>query len=185
MTIIARAILTHKTVWLFATLLLMIITGAVVGWSGKCLETPSAPYGIVSLELAWADEEAQKLKTEWSEYTCKNNIPVVEQAKVNILWDFLFLIGYPLFLIVLVVLLGDYQRAGATSMLTPIGFYLAMAAGVLDGIENLFMLQFLRHKDWPAFSFALPANLKFFFIVVVVLIILVMFIKKIFHWKRT
>lgn len=167
-------------VWFSGALALMLLTGGIVLSSGECLKTKSAPFGIVSLELAWNDDYAQALREEWSDAPCSDGSPVIEKAKQNIFEDFLFLIGYPLFFVVCIILLDVHTGSGrGISNFARWGVYLSIASGLLDAIENIFMFHFLKGSDWPAFSFGWPATIKFFCVVAVMLMIFYFSVKRI------
>jgi hypothetical protein len=60
---------------------------------------------------------------------------------------------------------------------------LALAAGLLDGVENFFMWRFLEKADIPTYAFALPATVKFLFVLALSGYILVYLLRKLFRTK--
>jgi hypothetical protein len=171
--------------------LFMIITAVSMIHSGRCLKTKNAPGGIVSLELAWNKLDAQQIRDEWRSGYCNGDVIsfdvqqnaessslIVERAKENILLDFLFLIAYPLFFIVCIILLDVRRERGQLiSKASKIVLSLAASSGFLDAVENVFMYQFLEGQSEMNFLFNLPATIKFLFVLVVVGYILVYFFK--------
>jgi hypothetical protein len=169
----------YPKTWFIGSILFMILTGVLVLRSGKCLGTPTAPYKIISLELAWNNQEAQSIREEWKNMKCSDGVSVTEKARQNILEDLFFLIAYPLFISVCIVLVdsrGSGQRA--ISLLGQWAIYLATASGGLDLIENFFMYWFLEGNDLPSATFALPATIKFFFVMDTILIIIFLLIRR-------
>lgn len=161
--------------------------------SGRCLKTKEAPNGIISLELAWDKQHANRIVEEWKRAYCRGAVisfkaqanvdpstMVIERAKENILLDYLFLVAYPLFFVVSILLL-DPRNAYSTEVNNASQLMLAFAisAGFLDAVENLFMYQFLIGNTKLHFLFTLPATIKFLFVLVVILFIIVSFIKSI------
>lgn len=161
--------------------------------SGRCLKTKEAPNGIISLELAWDKQQANRIVEEWERAYCNGAVIsfkaqpnadpstlVIEKAKANILLDYLFLIAYPLFFTVSILLL-DPRNAYSTEVndISQIMLAFALGAGFLDAVENLFMYQFLIGNTELHFLFTLPATIKFLFVLVVICFIVVSFVKSI------
>src|SRR5262245_14374598 len=97
--------------WFVVSLVLMLVSGAVVTYSGKCLKTTAAPYGIVSLELAWQQNTALSIRHQWSVQTCSPDDDeaamqptLITRANRNIVEDLFFMLCYPFFLMVCVIL---------------------------------------------------------------------------------
>ena len=173
--------------------LFMIVTAVRMIESGRCLKTQEASNGIISLELAWNKEHANRILEEWKTGYCsggvisfkvKNNVDpsslIINKAKENIILDFLFLIDYPLFFVVSILLL-DPRNAFSTEVneISQIMLALSVGAGFLDAVENVFMYQFLQDNTKLHFLFTLPATIKFLFVLVVILFIIVYFIKSV------
>jgi hypothetical protein len=173
--------------------LFMIVSAAKMIDSGRCLKTKEAPNGIISLELAWDKTHASRIVDEWKKGYCSGDVisfkaqdnadpstSIINKAKENILLDFLFLIAYPLFFVVSILLL-DPRNAYSSEVneISQIMLALAIGAGFLDALENIFMYQFLLDNTGLHFLFTLPATIKFLFVLVVIIFIIVYFIKSI------
>lgn len=96
---------------------------------------------------------------------------VIEAAILNILLDFIFILGYGSFLFVLLALTHRYNRSSDTH--TVLLCNITMLAGILDIVENTFMLLFLHAYPIASYAFAIPASVKFGLILVVVVTILI------------
>jgi hypothetical protein len=176
----------------FATLFLLITPFRMVD-SGRCLKTKLAPGGIVSLELAWSKVHAKNIRDEWRSGYCNGAVisfkpqanvapssTIINKAKQNILLDFFFLIAYPVFFVVCILLLD--ARSNYSSDVDPISqimLALAAAAGFLDAVENVFMYQFLNGSTDLNFLFNLPAIIKFLCVLAVIIYIVVFFVRSI------
>ncbi|MBL0357285.1 MAG: hypothetical protein IPP72_10550 [Chitinophagaceae bacterium] len=114
--------------------LLMIV---VMNKTGAPLKTDATPMGILNLEFAYNSEKATIVVKAWQP---DNNI---DTAKINTQYDFIFLLFYAAFLY-----LGCKMVAlSYTGRIRSIGSALAacaIAAGVLDVLENLGMLATLN-----------------------------------------
>lgn len=165
--------------WLWSAIVFMTLTGFLVSWSGRCLKTASAPFAIVSLELAWAQHDADTTRNEWRRAFCSNgniildtavagpgDVPVIQMAQKNILDDLWFLVAYTLFFIVCVVRIDPFELPNQpVTRRTFVFVQLALVAGLLDAIENFFMWRFLSGEDLPSYAFALPASVKFLLVI--------------------
>jgi len=103
---------------------------------GENLKTDEAPQGIVSLELAWSAARVDAILGSWDE--SKRAIAVRQT-----LWDYLFLVAYPIAFSLSCVLISRC----AFSSLKEFGIVLAwtvLFAGVLDAIENVCLLAMLH-----------------------------------------
>lgn len=173
--------------------LFMIVSAVQMVDSGRCLKTKEASNGIISLELAWDKEHAKKIAEEWRAGYCNGDVIsfktqdnpdpstiIINKAKENIILDFLFLIAYPLFFVVSILLL-DPRNAYSTEVngISQIMVTLSIGAGFLDAIENIFMYQFLLGNTDLHFLFTLPATIKFLFVFLVIVFIIVYFIRSI------
>ena len=94
------------------------------------------PGGILAYEFAWSGARAQEILTTWREL-----LPVV---RMQLLWDFPFLLLYPLAFSLACARLA-WARHGRQAS---IGAFLSVAvlfAAPLDAIENLALLTMLSH----------------------------------------
>lgn len=143
----------------FLSTLLVVVVGTVLDYWGKRLETPSAPSGIISFELAGDRETSQKIRCEW-------HWEGTTRTASNSIWlDFLFIPAYVCSLL-LACLWASRQLArrkilGAATASTLA--YLQPLAGVLDIMENIALLLLLGEHAEGALPFwaALWASLKF------------------------
>jgi len=105
---------------------------------GSPLQTPAAPSGIVSLELAGSAAAAREILDSWSPYQR-------DLARLGLWIDFLYLVSYPLFLALACARLAD-RVAGRAPRWARAGEVLAWAlplAGLLDAVENSALLRVL------------------------------------------
>ncbi len=165
------------------------LAGGVLGWTGQCLNTELTSKGIVSLELAWKQEKAERIRAEWDTTHCKTHELSVESfaghgktktgnslhqiAKQNIVWDIPFIVFYTLLFVMLIIRKDEGEMPGSPlKKITKTFIALAICTGVLDLTENFFMWIFLDGADVVSISFALPATLKFLFVLTLILYIL-------------
>jgi hypothetical protein len=161
--------------------------------SGRCLKTNQAPNGIISLELSWNRDDANSIVEEWKRGYCNGDVisfkaqreiddsaRIIEKAKQNIFLDYIFLIAYPLFFVVSILLL-DPRNAYSYDVnhTSQVMLALSIGAGFLDAVENVFMYLFLTGNTKLHFLFALPATIKFLFVLAVIGFIVVSFMKSI------
>jgi hypothetical protein len=161
-----------KTFWI--ALLLMFSAALLMRPSSTCLTTSSTPKAIVDLELAFDQQEALRIKEVWSANDCSNLLALssngLEAAMVNIVLDFPFLVAYTIFLIVLIVLTRSKDLLKDSMAVFLI--YAAFLAGLLDVIENILMIFFLRMNQIPSYTFAVAAGLKFGIILLLIIAII-------------
>lgn len=118
--------------------------------------------GVIHLELAWNQPEAQKILKIWDAQGVR------DKFRDAIYWDFGFILVYPLALGLACIMVA---RSFPISALRGEGFvailnYALLVAGVLDCIENVCMLQVLKGSaaaHWP-FIASLCASIKFILI---------------------
>jgi len=142
----------HKTFVLVLTFALMAIASTWVNSSNKNLDTPNAPFKILSLELAWHSSTATLVVESWTKICQKGT------AIYSIYIDCFFIITYVMFLSCCVM--AANEPATLTSV-TKFFLTCTVAAGVCDYLENLFMVLFLKNYQVPVFSFSLPSSIKF------------------------
>lgn len=120
-----------------AFLVLLIATVCLMGWlsrQGKSLQTGAAPYGAVSLQLAWSHERAQKIINSWKDQK--------DRAYLQHYYDFLFIAVYPLFLSLSCALLSRWV-SGAISLIGVALSWTILLAAPLDTLENILALRML------------------------------------------
>ncbi|HNP08526.1 MAG TPA: hypothetical protein PKN99_12915, partial [Cyclobacteriaceae bacterium] len=156
-----RYITDHKAKTFWIVLLLMVGTALSMRPSSSCLITSVTPLAIVDLELAFDHQKALRIKEVWRMNDCNNPLSLssngLEAAVVNIGLDFPFLLAYTSFLIVLIVLTRskDLSKDSITTVL----IYAALLAGILDVVENILMVVFLKLHPIPSYSFAISASM--------------------------
>jgi hypothetical protein len=133
-----------------------ILLGGLL-WCGDVAFKHAHAMSIVSLELAWRTEDAQKILDSWA------TVHPVRQ----ILWDFLFIIAYSYLLFALGTIVARDANYRHRPLLASIASYAALAgllAGACDVLENFGMLLTIRigpHQPVP-FLTSLFASTKFF-----------------------
>ncbi len=119
------------------------------------LQTPAAPSGIVSFELAWSPGNAQAMVSSWSEYARL-------LAAFGLGFDFLFMPIYALALSLGILLAAGRQR-GALSALGAWMGWAALLAPLFDTVENYGLLHSLLSpliSLWPLVA-SICATVKF------------------------
>lgn len=164
----------HKTKTFWIVLLLMVGTALSMRPSSSCLITSFTPLAIVDLELAFDQQKALRIKEVWRVNDCNNPLSLssngLEAAVVNIGFDFPFLLSYTGFLIVLLVL--TRKKTSSNESVTTILIYAALLAGILDVVENILMVIFLKLYPIPSYTFAISASMKFVLIIILIVVII-------------
>lgn len=149
----------HKKSTLYILLVSTVIMIVLMFLQGSPLKTPETRAGIVSLELAPSQVNADAVLDTWSEYSTPGK-DIIQIAIINTKIDFGFLLCYALFLFTCALQLSakfkDYK-------ILPLAAWAVLAAGLLDAIENFGMLQTLQLKgsDNVAMMTAVAAYFKF------------------------
>ena len=109
----------------------------VMMYTGKPLNTTAAPQGILNLEFANTAQKVNAIIDSWVAVTTEDAITA---AKQNTYFDFIFLFFYAGFLFLASKKIArqfnnKFGRAGRTIAI------IALAAGGLDVLENIGMLQ--------------------------------------------
>jgi hypothetical protein len=138
--------------WVF--LLLAPLSYLYPSWMGRLcpgLFNRTAPYGIVSFELARTAERAQAIVDSWSDRARAS-------ALLSLGLDYLYLVIYPAAIALGAVLvarrLAPRWRFGAR-----FGFLIAWAvvlAGLFDAVENYALIRILQTADlahWPGLAY--------------------------------
>jgi hypothetical protein len=155
---------------------LALITVFIQINTGRCLKTELTPGGILSLEFASNQTYAGKIRTEWQKECsvvqplCMAPTPthsIIEEALANIKWDFAFIIAYVSLLYVLVVLHENTFSKVKSKPYTLLFGTVCIMAGLLDGIENILMSEFLKGADVRSWIIAAFASAKFLGLAVV------------------
>jgi hypothetical protein len=153
---------------LFAWFFLLITMIVIMQWQGRTLITYLSTHGILDLEFAHTIQRMRELKTVWT----NGNV------YTNLLLDFLFIFVYTRFFLEccrFVALRTGWERAALA-----IG-YLALAAGILDVLENISLLvawsQETEGLVQAAYYFA---ALKFILVFIVIIFIVLSFTRIVF-----
>jgi hypothetical protein len=145
-------------------LVVMVKTGAI-------LKTNNTPHGILNLEFASNTQTVNAILQAWQKTTTSNNI---KAATINTLLDFIFLVFYSLFLNKLCNIIAD-KLSGLLAVAGRIIAYSALAAGVLDIIENTGMLLSLNGyiNSATAIITFTAASIKWLLVVAILLYVMV------------
>jgi hypothetical protein len=132
-----------------------ILLGGLL-WCGDVAFKNAGVMSIVSLELAWRTEDAQKILNSWA------TVDPVRQ----ILWDFLFIIAYSYLLFALGTIVArdaNYRNRPSLARIADCAALAGLLAGVCDVLENFGMLLTIgigAHQPVP-FLTSLFARTKF------------------------
>lgn len=123
-----------RLLWLGLLLIALTVWLAAIG---QPLETPAAPHGIVSFELAGDAETAERIMASWP--------PAArEAAMLSLGLDFLYLVVYPLWLSLALGFAAGMAGAGWRRG-GRIAARVVLAAAPLDAIENLALIRQLTN----------------------------------------
>lgn len=160
-------------IFLFGTLIMAVL----LRFQGKSLYTTHAPMGIVSMELA---NTLQKTKTVMADWT----VGLSQIFYQNILLDFVFIFFYG----GLFFLLSRYFATQFASLKNSgiLFSWLALAAAILDVLENSLMLVSFSGHTHSVVSFLtfLFAGMKFLLIALVILYLLLVWFYSKFYLKK-
>ncbi len=137
--------------WLVATIIMM----AVMRHVGSPLKSSTCYKSILSLEFASDNSTVQNVIHEWNTIKSADGKTLKEHALSGIWWDFLFILVYTGFF---------YSYFSNRNLNNPIHYYvsrLSLISGLLDIIENVFMLLSLNGQISSIISF-LTATAAFF-----------------------
>lgn len=154
-------------------LILFLFTGtlimmSVMRWQGNALsESPRTKAGILSLEFAKTKQQSDAITTNWK------NKQVHYTAIVNTSVDFVFIFFYSLFLFAASYWFSLRQKGSMKKLSQKIALF-GLTAGLLDCVENYFLLKMLKYTASDAetnFTFWI-ASIKFVLAAIAVLWIL-------------
>lgn len=140
-----------------------LITAAAMGYLDSFLKSYSAPWGIVSYELAYNATQVQMMLNEWAR---QGQVA----AAIGLGLDFLFI---PLYCSVMWMITTPLVRNAASRWVLRGSMFVSMywlipVAGVLDVVENLGLMRALLidvNEHWVMLS-SVSAHLKFFVLAV-------------------
>lgn len=143
----------------FKVCFVIFVIGAVVL---RYVDKPGP--GIIAFELAHSIELSNDMVAQWEA------LDAIPLKKFSLFFDYIFIIGYAgsLFLV-----LQDWWRKSQKTWLKYMQ-YVPIAAGILDGIENIGLLQIIYHNG-SQFSASLAfycASIKFIILIPSVLLVL-------------
>lgn len=151
------------------SLVIVLITGGLMRFSSSCLVSATTPRAIIDLELAFNSASARDIRGQWKEQLCSSALfhgnTSLEAAYENIAFDFPFIAAYTTFFVIVLIIVSS--RLPVT-----IFIIMAMAAGILDVIENCFMFAYLSDAKISSYMFAVPASLKFLLLGFLLMVIL-------------
>lgn len=124
----------YRLLFLLAGTLVMVV---VMAKTGATLKTPATPKGILDLEFAYNASKASTVIHAWNDGSTpfNNNFAAINNTRL----DFIFLFFYALFLYYSCNLTASFFNGNFHT----VGIFLgrgALAAGVLDILENIGML---------------------------------------------
>ncbi|MEQ9592927.1 MAG: hypothetical protein RLN86_10025 [Cyclobacteriaceae bacterium] len=164
-----------KNLSFWISCIFLIVAGSLMRPSSICLKTDVTPLAILDIEFAFEQARANIIRDTWSKITCKYGT-ALKAAQINIAWDFLFIVAYVIFFIVLILLLVPLKARFWRGLM----IYMAVLAGLLDVLENIFMYLFLRGADLSSLLFSIPATMKFASVFVLVSSLVAFLISKAF-----
>ena len=135
--------------------MLLVLSTALMAFIDLPLQTESAPWGIVSLELAWSPFRALRILLEWQRAGALGHAKLIQIA------DFVYLLIYGMFFATLAAWTG--ARLGQPKWASLAAWGATFAAG-LDVLENAILLHEINRittpSPWPELA-ALFAGGKF------------------------
>lgn len=135
--------------WRLLSVLALVWIGATIWltWLDRPLVTEAAPWGILSLELAFDIGDAQRIVNFWKPHPLHEDR--LQIARVGLIWDTVMYIPiYTSLLVVLSRTIGDWVRSrGGCERWVRVGRGLSrggVLAGLLDLVENACLFMLLR-----------------------------------------
>ena len=173
-----------KFSWIFliAGNLMMVY---VMTSTGKSLKNPATPLGIINLELAGNAADVQNILNAWDNDISKNS-DVIADAKRNTWLDFIFLLFYTsLFYFLCKKLVGYFKPGSLWIRLANIVAMCAIAAGLLDVVENIGMLKSLNGNvsDTTALVTAACSTVKWLLVFITIIFLVTGYAYKILFLK--
>jgi hypothetical protein len=156
--------------WLWLAVVGLIGLGVVMVYVGEPM-TAEGGRNIVAFELADSGATADEIMVEWGP-------DGREAARRSLLLDFGWLVFYTAVLMIGSVLVGEMARDRDWPRVHRLGWLaagLALLAGVLDAVENSFLLLELANggTDLAAFVARVAATFKFLFVAVAIIYLVV------------
>jgi hypothetical protein len=120
----------RRALWLFGGI--AVVAFAVLSAIDLRLMEGGAP-GIVPFEVAFSSERAREVLDEWGSEGRAF-------AVASLLVDYVFILGWALFLSLACILAAARQRAGRLARLGAAGAWAALLAGLCDALEDAALL---------------------------------------------
>jgi hypothetical protein len=130
----------------FISLLGFTVMFYIMNTSGKPLKTSATPRGILDLEFANTEAKVNVVLTAWAPSPAAIQ-GLINVAKINTYWDFLYLFFYGWLLYNLCKLI--YHKLPVYGKFGFLFSRFAILAALLDVIENAFMLGVLNGSQSP------------------------------------
>jgi hypothetical protein len=134
---------------LIGSILLTAVLMVAIHWSNAPLQTPVAPLGMISLQLAGTLPAAQQILASWGPQGQLS-------AAFNLGIDYLYMVAYATTLSLACVLLA--RRCGDCRHVALLGVWLSwgmLAALLLDAVENCLLIRLLLgdlREIWPVLA---------------------------------
>lgn len=134
----------HPFSWLpqsyrWYALAVLFLAATALAWKlssqGTPLITAGVPNGILSYEFSWDKLGAEEILHSWNE--------LKDVAREQLLWDYPFLIVYPLLLSLACGMIGD-ALGNAQAIVGGFVAWGVLLAGPLDAVENYALLKMLQ-----------------------------------------
>lgn len=156
--------------WLWLAVLGLVVLGVAMAYVGEPM-TAEGGRNIVAFELAESGEAADEIMAGWGPEGRT-------AARWSLALDYGWLVFYTAVLVIAAVLVGEMARVREWHRVHRLGWLiagLALVAGVLDAIENTFLLVELANggTDLAAFGARLAATVKFLCVFAAVVYLLV------------
>jgi len=159
---------------IYIAALFCILMMSAMRWQGAVLKTVDSPRAIVDLELANEPQRVQALLSNWN----------IQDVRLNIQIDFLFIVAYTFFLALAADGMATKWQFPTMQFLGRLMARLAFIAGILDIAENLLMLQTIeQHYSHLSLSLTRSVALTKFGLVGLVLLYLLISIPNLFKKK--
>ncbi|ACU61521.1 hypothetical protein Cpin_4061 [Chitinophaga pinensis DSM 2588] len=141
--------------WLLFTLITFLLLSAWLTHFDAGITNKVSPDGILSFEFNTGQHTGEKMLDTWREQQ------TIHLVKYQTCWDFLFIITYTLLVCMLVY--RSLGRPGKpASFFLKAGLLMALVAGCMDVIENIFILLAAYNKaHYLALGVSIPAFIKF------------------------
>ena len=169
----------------FIVLLFLLLAGnffvyRLMHQNSNAMKNNHAPLGIISLEIATTKDRISKIVDAWEETLLAYSGPMygtehwtpytaLDVAKRQTKIDFFFLLFYSHLLALLLVRMAPVK--GRANWVR-IAVLLSLATGLMDGVENIFMLKAMNYHPVAPWTIWLPSGAKWVLLLLLVFTIL-------------